>query len=101
MIFGQVKAENENIIVPKEIFKEIRTELNNYESLKKTVIQKDLEIKQLEFRISKLDSIEITAKLKLDLLNKKVAELEPTFLDMFVKNYGFVLGLIVGVFISK
>lgn len=100
IIFGQVEAENNKIIVPKETFKQIRIELNNYESLKQTMLQKDLEIKQLEIKVVKLEAIELSNKDKIKLLSEKVNELKPTFWDS-VKDYGFVIGLIVGVFISK
>lgn len=99
-IIGQVEAENNKIIVPKEIFKQIRIELNDYESLKETVLIKDLEIKQLEIKVVKLELIEKSNKEKITLLTEKVNELKPTFWDS-IKDYAFVAGVIVGVFISK
>lgn len=98
--FGQIEVKNNQIVISVETFKEITTELSNYFSLKQTVKQKDLEIQQLNYKIELMDSVKVNYLKQIDLLTKQLEEIKPTLWDQMQK-YGFIIGLIVGVFISK
>lgn len=62
------------------------------------LVQKDLQIQSLQSTVTKLDSIVKLKQNTVNLYKEENKRLQPTFLD-YIQDYGFFVGLIIGLLI--
>lgn len=101
-IYAQgIKAiDSNNVSVSLNEFKYINSAIAEKLQLKDVIGLKDYQIQLLHNSISKYDSILTMKENQIDLYKKENEELQPTIWTN-IKEYGFFIGVIVGVFISR